>query len=172
MQEKEAPVFVIATANNINSLPPELLRKGRFDEIFFVDLPTFKEREDIFKVHLTKRLKDAEISKNVPLEQSTYKKLAELTEGFIGAEIEQVVISALCEAFFENRALDFSDLEKVIKTTVPLSKTQKEQIIALREWANVRAVTATKKEDLSSYSTEDKSSSNISEGRGGRTLEF
>ena len=172
MQEKEAPVFVIATANNIHALPPELLRKGRFDEIFFVDLPTLKERKDIFRVHLTKRLKDEEISKNVPLTEATYEKLAKLTEGFIGAEIEQAVISALCEAFFENRALEFSDLEKVIKTTVPLSTTQKEQIIAIREWANVRAVTATKKEDLKTYSTEDKNSDNISEGRGGRTLEF
>ena len=172
MQEKETPVFVIATANNIHALPPELLRKGRFDEIFFVDLPTLKERKDIFKVHLSRRLKDAEISKNVPLEEATYEKLAKLTEGFIGAEIEQVVISALCEAFFENRALEFSDLEKVIKMTVPLSTTQKEQIIAIREWANVRAVTATKKEDLTSYSTEDKNSGNISTGRGGRTLEF
>ena len=108
----------------------------------------------------------------MPLEDETYERLAKLTEGFIGAEIEQVVISALCEAFFENRPLEFSDLEKVISTTVPLSKTQREQIIAIREWANVRAVTATKKEDLSSYSTEDESSDNISEGRGGRTLEF
>ena len=172
MQEKEAPVFVIATANNINALPPELLRKGRFDEIFFVDLPTFKERKDIFKVHLTKRLKDSEISKNVPLSDETFENLAKLTEGFIGAEIEQVVISALCEAFFENRALEFSDLEKVIKTTVPLSTTQREQIIALREWANIRAVTATRKEDLTSYSTEKESSGDISESRGGRTLEF
>ena len=172
MQEKEAPVFVIATANNINALPPELLRKGRFDEIFFVDLPTLKERKDIFKVHLTKRLKDGEISKNVPLTDETFENLAKLTEGFIGAEIEQVVISALCEAFFENRALEFSDFEKIIKTTVPLSTTQREQIIALREWANIRAVTATKKEDLSSYSTEKESSKDISEGRGGRTLEF
>ena len=172
MQEKEAPVFVIATANNINALPPELLRKGRFDEIFFVDLPTLKERKDIFKVHLTKRLKDEDVSQNIPLNDETFEKLAKLTEGFIGAEIEQVVISALCEAFFENRALQFSDFEKVIKTTVPLSTTQKEQIVALREWANIRAVTATKKEDLSAYATDDKSSENISEGRGGRTLEF
>ncbi len=172
MQEKEAPVFVIATANNISALPPELLRKGRFDEIFFVDLPTVKERKDIFKVHLTKRLKDSDVSKNVPLNDATFERLANLTEGFIGAEIEQVVISALCEAFFEQRPLEFSDLEKVIKTTVPLSTTQKEQIIALRDWANVRAVTATKKEDLTSYSTKEESSNNISEGRGGRTLEF
>ena len=172
MQEKEAPVFVIATANNISALPPELLRKGRFDEIFFVDLPTIKERKDIFKVHLSKRLKDSDVSKNVPLNDETYEKLARLTEGFIGAEIEQVVIAALCEAFFEQRPLEFSDLEKIIRNTVPLSTTQKEQIIALRDWANIRAVTATKKEDLSSYSTKEESSNNISEGRGGRTLEF
>ncbi len=172
MQEKEAPVFVIATANNINALPPELLRKGRFDEIFFVDLPTLKERKEIFKVHLSRRLKDAEVSKNISLTDETYESLAKLTEGFIGAEIEQAVISALCEAFFQNRALEFSDLEKVIKTTVPLSTTQREQIVSLREWANIRAVTATKKEDLSAYSTDDNSSDNISEGRGGRTLEF
>ena len=172
MQEKEAPVFVIATANNIHALPPELLRKGRFDEIFFVDLPTLKERKDIFRVHLKKRLKDKEISQNVPLKDETYEKLAKLTEGFIGAEIEQVVISALCEAFFENRALEFSDFEKIINTTVPLSRTQREQIIAIREWANVRAVTATKKEDLTSYSTEDEKANDISESRGGRTLEF
>lgn len=172
MQEKEAPVFVIATANNIHALPPELLRKGRFDEIFFVDLPTKQERKDIFRVHLAKRLKDAEISKNVPLTEETYEKLASLTEGFIGAEIEQIVISALCEAFFENRALEFSDLEKVIKTIVPLSTTQKEQIRAIREWANIRAVTATKKEDLSSYATENKNPDDVAEGRGGRTLEF
>ena len=172
MQEKEAPVFVIATANNISALPPELLRKGRFDEIFFVDLPTLKERKDIFKVHLSKRLKDGDVAKNVPLTDATFERLAKLTEGFIGAEIEQAVISALCEAFFEQRPLEFSDLEKVIRTTVPLSTTQKEQIVALREWANIRAVTATKKEDLSSYSTKDESSKDISEGRGGRTLEF
>ena len=172
MQEKEAPVFVIATANNISALPPELLRKGRFDEIFFVDLPTLKERKDIFKVHLTKRLKDSDVSKNVPLNDETFERLAKLTEGFIGAEIEQAVISALCEAFFEQRPLEFSDLEKIIRTTVPLSTTQKEQIVALREWANIRAVTATKKEDLSSYSTDDEKSNDISEGRGGRTLEF
>jgi len=175
MQEKESPVFVIATANNIKSLPPELLRKGRFDEIFFVDLPTLKERIEIFKVHLTKRLKDSEVSKNIPLTIETYTKLAQMTEGFIGAEIEQVVISALCEAFFENRALEFRDLEKIISTTVPLSTTQKEQIIALRQWANVRAVSATKKEDSSEYDKDDnfeEAQKDISQSRGGRTLDF
>ncbi|MCQ2958424.1 MAG: AAA family ATPase, partial [Candidatus Gastranaerophilales bacterium] len=176
MQEKETPVFVIATANNIKSLPPELLRKGRFDEIFFVDLPTLKERVEIFKVHLTKRLKDQEVSKNIPLTDETFTRLAQMTEGFIGAEIEQVVISALCEAFFENRALEFSDLEKIISTTVPLSTTQKEQIVALRQWANVRAVSATKKEDLSQYKQEEGNeppeNKDVSQSRGGRTLDF
>lgn len=175
MQEKEAPVFVIATANNIHSLPPELLRKGRFDEIFFVDLPTLKERIDIFKVHLTRRLKDPEVSKNIPLTDETFKHFAEMTEGFIGAEIEQVVVSALCEAFFENRALEFSDFEKIIKTTVPLATTQREQIIALRQWANVRAVSATSAKSKSEYQKENNSTDekqDISKARGGRLLEF
>lgn len=175
MQEKEAPVFVIATANNIHALPPELLRKGRFDEIFFVDLPTFDERKEIFKVHLNKRLKDKEVSKNITLNDETYSKLAELTEGFIGAEIEQVVVSALCEAFFENRSLEFRDFEKIIQTTVPLSTTQREQILSLRQWANIRAVSATKKENRKDYkedSSKKEDTSDVSESRGGRTLDF
>ena len=105
MQEKEAPVFVIATANNINNLPPELLRKGRFDEIFFVDIPTLRERAEIFKLHLSKRLKNEAVAKSINLCDELYFKLAEMTEGFIGAEIEQVVISALYEAFFEGIVL-------------------------------------------------------------------
>jgi len=175
MQEKTSPVFVIATANNIHNLPPELLRKGRFDEIFFVDLPTFNERTEIFKLHLIKRLKDPEVSKNITLGDELYKKLAAITEGFIGAEIEQVVISALCEAFFENRSLNLNDLAKTIHNTVPLAKTQKEQILALREWANVRAVAATKKEDLTEYQsgTPDKAKdADIVHSRGGRALDF
>ena len=171
MQEKEAPVFVIATANNINNLPPELMRKGRFDEIFFVDIPTINERAEIFKLHLTKRLKNEEVSKNIEINDDLCFKLASMTEGFIGAEIEQVVISALYEAFFEERALEFRDLEKTIKNTVPLSTTQKEQILALRAWANVRAVAATKKEDLSKYNgTADEK--DINKTRGGRSLDF
>lgn len=174
MQEKEAPVFVIATANNINNLPPELLRKGRFDEIFFVDIPTYNERKEIFSLHLAKRLKDEEVSSKIELNDELYAKLASMTEGFIGAEIEQVVISALYEAFFENRALELRDLEKTIKNTVPLSTTQKEQILALRAWANVRAVAATKKEDLTLYkepSTPD-DHKNVEKTRGGRALDF
>ncbi|MDR1168568.1 MAG: AAA family ATPase [Heliobacteriaceae bacterium] len=171
MQEKESPVFVIATANNIRNLPSELLRKGRFDEIFFVDIPTFNERAEIFKLHLTKRLKSSEAAKGFELNNNLFTKLADLTEGFIGAEIEQVVISALYEAFFENRTLEFKDLEKTISNTVALVTTQQEQILALREWANVRAVAAAKKEDLTSYLHETEPE-NITSGRGGRALDF
>ena len=174
MQEKTAPVFVIATANNIDKLPPELLRKGRFDEIFFVDLPTFNERKEIFRVHLSKRLKDEEVCANVkPDDEALIDKLAKNTEGFIGSEIEQVVISALCDAFFENRALEQSDFEKAIKNTVPLSTTQKEQILAIREWANIRAVSASSKESTKQYKdiiTEEQQ--DVTSTRGGRRLDI
>ncbi len=176
MQEKTAPVFVIATANNISQLPSELLRKGRFDEIFFVDLPTLKEREEIFKVHLAKRLKDEEVCANIkPDDNEIISKLAQMTEGFIGSEIEQVVISALCDAFFENRALEFSDFEKAVKNTVPLSQTQKEQILAIRSWANVRAVSASSKENIDNYvevQSQDKpDEQDVTSSRGGRRLD-
>lgn len=178
MQEKTAPVFVIATANNISNLPPELLRKGRFDEIFFVDLPTKREREKIFELHLKKRLTGVDIIGELKLNEDLYSKLAEISEGFVGAEIEEVIIAALYEAFFENRDLTENDLIKCIKNTVPLCITQKEQIKALREWANVRAVAATSKEDLGKFAF-DKSndekpapSLDIKEKRGGRILDF
>ena len=171
MQEKESPVFVIATANNISSLPPELLRKGRFDEIFFVDLPTFEERKEIFKLHLERRLKSKEVASEVVGIKNLCSELAKMTEGFIGSEIEQVVISSLCDAFFENRALSFDDLAKNISNTVPLSTTQREQILSLRAWANVRAVSATKTSNLKEYA-KDINENNISASRGGRTLDF
>lgn len=175
MQEKIAPVFVIATANNIDRLPPELLRKGRFDEIFFVDLPTLKERKEIFKVHLSKRLKDDEVCAEIkPNDAKVITTLAKMTEGFIGSEIEQVVISALCDAFFENRALKFEDFEKAIANTVPLSQTQKEQILAIREWANIRAVCASSKESIEQYAEKPSapdSPQDVSASRGGRRLD-
>ena len=170
MQEKTAPVFVIATANNISGLPAELLRKGRFDEIFFVDLPTHRERKEIFRLHLTKRLKDAEVSSKLTVDDKLLETLAGITEGFVGAEIEQVVISALYEAFFNKRPLEYSDLENTIKNVVPLSVTQKEQILSLREWANIRAVTATKREDMAQYSKEE-NPDNVNTARGGRALD-
>lgn len=178
MQEKTAPVFVIATANNIDKLPPELLRKGRFDEIFFVDLPTLKERKEIFKVHLAKRLRDAEVCAEVkPDDANMIMTLAQMTEGFIGSEIEQVVISALCDAFFENRALKFTDFEKAIANTVPLSQTQKEQILAIRAWANVRAVCASSKDSIETYTEapnnpqDPKAPQDVKVARGGRRLD-
>ena len=174
MQEKTAPVFVIATANNIHHLPPELLRKGRFDEIFFVDLPTAKERYEIFKLHLNKRLTNKEVSGEIEINDDLLKKLSALTEGFVGSEIENVVVSALYEAFFANRGLREEDLLNVIKNTVPLSVTQKEQILSLREWANVRAVSATNKEDMQEYTktTPENKDEDVSKTRGGRTLDF
>lgn len=171
MQEKTAPVFVIATANNINSLPAELLRKGRFDEIFFVDLPTQREREEIFKLHLSKRLKDKDVASKIEINSDLYKQLAQMTEGFVGAEIEQVVISALYEAFFNKRPLEFSDLANTIKNVVPLSVTQKEQILAIRQWANIRAVAATKKDDMVEYSLKADSEDDVNSSRGGRALD-
>ena len=171
MQEKESPVFVIATANNISNLPPELLRKGRFDEIFFVDLPTLNERKEIFKLHLQKRLKDKEVASEILEMKNVCTELAKRTEGFIGSEIEQVVISALCDAFFENRPLKFDDLVKNIEITVPLSTTQREQILALRAWANIRAVSATKTASMKQYNKEI-DTENVSASRGGRSLDF
>ena len=171
MQEKTAPVFVIATANNISSLPAELLRKGRFDEIFFVDLPTMSERKEIFKLHLAKRLKNKEVASKLNVNDELYEKLAKMTEGFVGAEIEQIVISALYEAFFNKRPLEFSDLENTIKNVVPLSVTQKEQILALRQWANIRAVAATKKDDMAQYDTNTDPEADVNNSRGGRALD-
>ena len=142
MQEKTDPVFVIATANNISALPPEMMRKGRFDEIFFVDLPSLAERIEVFRVHLKKRYRANAVWKGTDLSDLLYRRLAELTEGFVGAEIEQVIVSALFDAYAESRALTVDDMERAIRNTVPLSTTQREQITRLREWANVRAVSA------------------------------
>lgn len=151
MQEKTKAVFVVATANNISALPPEMMRKGRFDEIFFVDLPTYNERMEILKLHLGRRLQHPEVIGSFDIDDSTLRKLAQATEGFVGAELEQVVINGLFEAFYEDRSVRLSDFERAVDLTVPLSVTQAEQIHQLREWANVRAVAATQNEDRSTY---------------------
>jgi SpoVK/Ycf46/Vps4 family AAA+-type ATPase len=133
MQEKEKPVFVVATANNISQLPPELLRKGRFDEIFFVDLPTAKERSDIFKIHLN-RYGQTSIT--------AYEKLAEKSKYFNGAEIEEVVKEAMFAAYVENQdveQINFRHLMNAIEKIVPLSHTMSEKIQKLRAWAETRA---------------------------------
>lgn len=171
MQEKTDPVFVIATANNIAGLPPEMMRKGRFDEIFFVDLPTKIEREAIFKVHLTKRYKNNHVWEDVALNPKLISELANMSEGFVGAEIEQVIISALFDAYAENRSLEEQDLIRSIKNTVPLCVTQKEQITQLREWANTRAINASAKEALSGYET-GTGEDDVTMVRGGRTLDI
>ena len=171
MQEKTKPVFVIATANDISKLPPELLRKGRFDEVFFVDLPTKDERKKIFNVHLNKRVQNSEVGKEITLDESLLESLSDLTAGFSGSEIEQIVISALYEAFFHERNLTTNDLVNAIKNTIPISVTQKEQIKRLREWANVRAVSATPKEDLTIYKNTSEDSDDIDLSRGGRMLD-
>jgi len=153
MQEKTAPVFVMATANNISLLPPEFMRKGRFDEIFFVDLPTAAERTVIFRIHLTARLKAGPALGKLMVDDALLEDLVAITEGFTGAEIEQAVISACFDAFDRRQPLQPADLKKEIANTVPLAVTQAEQIAALRAWADVRAVSASAPEDREGYTT-------------------
>lgn len=174
MQEKTEPVFVIATANDISSLPPELLRKGRFDEIFFVDLPTKKEREKIFKLHIDKRVRGSSVQHELQADDDVCRELAEMTAGYVGAEIEQIVISAMYEAFYAERGLQKSDVVKAIRETVPLSSTQREQILQLRAWAKERAVLATAIEDRETEAASDAGddSGNFVNAQGGRIVDF
>ncbi len=143
MQERRKPVFVVATANNISLLPPELLRRGRFDEIFFLDLPTAAERSEIFAVHLRKRKRDA---RNFDL-----KVLAQASEGFVGAEIEQAIIDAMFQAFSDpsapGREVTTDDVRAAIARLIPLSKSASESIRWLRQWlVEGRAVSASSAE--------------------------
>ncbi len=142
MQEKESEVFVVATANDISSLPPELLRKGRFDEIFFVDLPTVEERKEILKIHLKKVEQEAD---NVNID-----KLAEHSKSFSGAELEEVVNEALFNIFDTNAAskpiLKTKDLLDAIENVYPLVQTMEERIKSLRSWAKSRTKLASKYE--------------------------
>ncbi len=132
LQEKTSPVFVIATANDVSALPPELLRKGRFDEIFFVDLPTPIERLEIFKIHLSKKRRDAEAF--------DFDALVGASQGFNGAEIEQAIISALYDAYEDGKAdLTTERVLKSIEEIIPLSYTMKERIDGMREWSKSRA---------------------------------
>ncbi len=128
MQEKSSPVFIVATANNIDVLPPELLRKGRFDEIFFINLPNLKERQQIFKVHL-QRFRPHELA------QFNIDQMAEITPEFSGAEIEQAIIEGMYYAFNQNRDLTTEDIIKAVKETFPLAITAREQINYMRSWA-------------------------------------
>jgi SpoVK/Ycf46/Vps4 family AAA+-type ATPase len=128
LSEKSSPVFVVATANNIDWIPPEVIRKGRFDETFFLSLPNLEERESIFKVHLKKvRPKN--------LNNYQFEILGNVTKNFSGAEIEQIVIEAMRVGFNEKREFNMEDLLTVIQKSVPLAKTKNKEIQKLKEWA-------------------------------------
>ncbi|MBI4576755.1 MAG: AAA family ATPase [Planctomycetes bacterium] len=136
LQEKRSPVFVLATANQVSLLPPELLRKGRFDEIFYVDLPTEAERREIFRIHLAKRGRDPA---NYDLDA-----LVGASEGYSGSEIEQAVISALFDAYDEKPDggpgyLPAAMVLHALEETVPLSRTMQEEISRIRDWSRTRA---------------------------------
>lgn len=131
MQEKSDPVFVVATANRIDMLPPELLRKGRFDEIFFVDLPSRAVREQILSIHLKKKRRDPK--------DFEIADLAARSAGFSGAELEEAVREGLYDAFAEGRELRSEHIARALEKTFPLSRTMRDQIDSLRKWAMVRA---------------------------------
>ena len=131
MQEKTSTVFVVATANRIDALPPELLRRGRFDEIFFMDLPTPGSRAEILQIHLKKR--------NRPIEKFDINQLVSATESFSGAELEHVIVEGLFAAYHENRELETRDILNAIKSTIPLSVTYAEELKRIREWSKTRA---------------------------------
>ncbi|APB33869.1 AAA ATPase, central region [Gloeomargarita lithophora Alchichica-D10] len=131
MQDKSSPVFVMATANRVDKLPGEFLRKGRFDEIFFVDLPNQEERREIFRIHLAQRRPE--------IDRFDLEQLAKVSDGFSGAEIEQAVIAAMYDAFAQDREFTQLDIIAAVKATLPLSRTMTEQVTALRDWAKQRA---------------------------------
>ncbi|HEY6051015.1 MAG TPA: AAA family ATPase [Thermoanaerobaculia bacterium] len=134
MQEKSALVFVAATANRIQLLPAEIIRKGRFDQVFFVDLPTEEERKQIFAIHLRKNRCDPA--------RFDLVFLSKATKGWNGAEIEQAVISAVVDSYSEGRGVTEEDLHRVITATVPLAVTMEKQIKAIKSWAHDRALNA------------------------------
>jgi SpoVK/Ycf46/Vps4 family AAA+-type ATPase len=137
MQDRKAPVFVAATCNNVTALPPELIRKGRFDELFFVDLPTQLEREQIFSIQLARRKRNPS--------EFDLKRIAEAAQGYSGAEIDAAVQGALYAAYSEKKPLTTQALLDALAQTVPLSTTRAEEIESLREWARARAVPASAK---------------------------
>jgi SpoVK/Ycf46/Vps4 family AAA+-type ATPase len=134
MQDHRSPIFIVATANNIEALPPELMRKGRFDEVFFVDLPDTASRRKILEIHLRRRNRDP---KHFALD-----KIAAATEGFSGAELEQLIVSSMYTAFSQGAELSDEFLLTERQTTNPLSTLMRERICNLREWAKDRCVPA------------------------------
>jgi SpoVK/Ycf46/Vps4 family AAA+-type ATPase len=136
LQEKTVPCFVIATVNKIDNLPPELLRKGRFDEIFFVGLPNKEEREQILRVHLK--------MKNQKISQEDFNRCVQLSEGFSGAEIEEAVVAAMYSAFDQDRELTGNDIINAIQITNPLSQSRADELSSMADWAKNNAMNASK----------------------------
>ncbi len=134
MSEKKAPVFIVATANDITTLPPELIRKGRFDEIFFIDLPDFETRKALFTIHLEKR--------DLTSDKFDVEQLADAAKGFAGGEIEQAIVSALYTALAAKEMINTGHILNELGSTKPLSIIMAEDIEQLRSWANERTVTA------------------------------
>nr|YP_009257468.1 AAA domain-containing protein Ycf46 [Coeloseira compressa]ANH09551.1 AAA domain-containing protein Ycf46 [Coeloseira compressa] len=130
LSEKETSVFVVATANNIDLLPSELVRKGRFDEIFFLDLPNMEERRHIFKIHLLQ-------FRPLSIHKFHCNELADLTDGFSGAEIKQSIVEAMHNAFYEKREFEMNDIKQAIDNSIPLSITNKSSISLLQEWSRL-----------------------------------
>lgn len=135
MQEKTSPVFVVATANDVSQLPPEMLRKGRFDELFFVDLPNQQERESIWTIQIQKYGRDPK--------EFDLLQLAKATEGLTGSEIENVFTEAMFMGFNDGHEPTELTVAKVLTEFVPLSKLMAEQINQLKNWAKGRARLAT-----------------------------
>lgn len=136
MQEKTSPVFVYATANDVSSLPPELLRKGRFDEMWSVLLPNEEERKEILEIHLRKRNRQNLIGKQRPMIDLDH--FVKETNGFSGAEIEAAIIEAMYEAFDDKHEMNFMNLQNAVDSIYPLSKTMKEKLQALESWCKTR----------------------------------
>jgi SpoVK/Ycf46/Vps4 family AAA+-type ATPase len=129
LSEKTKPVFVVATANNVELLPLEIIRKGRFDEIFFLDLPQEQEREEIFRIHLK------EFRPNT-WQSFEYSKLSCLSEYFSGAEIRQSIIEAMYQAFYEKREFTTEDVCNALKNLIPLAQLETKQMVKLQKWAS------------------------------------
>jgi len=139
LQERKSPVFVVCTSNNPNIIPPEFIRSGRFDAVFHVGLPNENERKEIFEIHLRKRGRN-------PVEFSV-NELSEKTEGFSGAEIEQIIIDSLYDAFFDGKELDNDYILQQIEQTIPVSKKRVEEIRLLEEWCKKYAISASSYEE-------------------------
>tara|TARA_B100000676_G_C17539096_1_gene561549 strand:- start:164 stop:601 length:438 start_codon:yes stop_codon:yes gene_type:complete len=134
MQDHREPIFIVATANDISALPPELMRKGRFDEVFFIDLPGVAARRQIFQIHLQRRGREPEIFR--------LDELADASKDLTGAEIEESIKGGMFQAFSEDRELRTEDILHAIAETCPLSSLMAERIEALRAWAANRCIAA------------------------------